>query len=106
MKKKEDIRTYSVEQIKAMRARGEDLTDWKKVDSIAEQELERLIATDADEAGIEWNWENAKIGFPKPKQMVNLRLDHDLLSWFRAQGKGYQTKINAILRSYMEHEKA
>ena len=37
-----------------------------------------------------------------PKKQVTLRLDADVLEWFKSQGKGYQTRINALLRSYME----
>jgi uncharacterized protein (DUF4415 family) len=40
---------------------------------------------------------------PAPKkQQITIRVDHDVLEWFRAQGRGYQTKINALLRAYME----
>lgn len=37
-----------------------------------------------------------------PKRQVTLRLDGDVLAWFRAQGAGYQTRINQLLRAYME----
>lgn len=36
------------------------------------------------------------------KKQVTLRLDADVLDWFRAQGRGYQTQINALLRAYVE----
>jgi uncharacterized protein (DUF4415 family) len=36
------------------------------------------------------------------KQQVTLRLDADVMEWFRAQGRGYQTQINALLRAYVE----
>jgi uncharacterized protein (DUF4415 family) len=39
---------------------------------------------------------------PSRKEQVTIRLDRDVLAWFRAQGKGYQTRINALLRAYME----
>ena len=45
-------------------------------------------------------WKNAKVVMPVPKQIVTMRLDADLLRWFRQQ-RGYQTRINAILRAYM-----
>jgi hypothetical protein len=38
---------------------------------------------------------------PQKKESLALRLDHDVLVWFRGTGRGYQTKMNAILRSYM-----
>ena len=44
----------------------------------------------------------AQVRMPKRKKAVSLRLDADVLDWFRHQGKGYQTKINAILRAYVE----
>ena len=39
---------------------------------------------------------------PRPKRAISLRLDADLLDWLRAQGPGYQSRINAVLRAYME----
>jgi uncharacterized protein (DUF4415 family) len=46
-------------------------------------------------------WKKAKIVMPPVKETMTIRLDADVLEWFRRQGKGYQTRINAILRSYM-----
>ena len=46
-------------------------------------------------------WHNAKVVLPSRKEVVTMRLDADLLAWFRQQ-RGYQTRINAILRSYMK----
>ena len=42
------------------------------------------------------------IVLPQPKASVSIRLDQEVLDWFKAQGKGYQTRINALLRAYME----
>jgi uncharacterized protein (DUF4415 family) len=47
-------------------------------------------------------FEKAVIVLPKPKASVSIRLDQEVLDWFKAQGKGYQTRINALLRAYME----
>lgn len=47
-------------------------------------------------------WAKAKVHLPKRKQLISLRLDPDVIDWFREEGRGYQTKINAILRSYIE----
>jgi uncharacterized protein (DUF4415 family) len=46
-------------------------------------------------------WKSAKVVLPRRKEMVTMRLDADLLEWFRQQ-RGYQTRINAILRAYMK----
>jgi len=43
-----------------------------------------------------------EIRMPKPKELVSIRTDPDVLDWFRGQGKRYQTRINAVLRSYVE----
>jgi uncharacterized protein (DUF4415 family) len=42
------------------------------------------------------------VRMPKPKELVSIRIDPDVLSWFRQQGRRYQTRINAVLRSYVE----
>lgn len=46
-------------------------------------------------------WEGAKLVIPPPKQAVSIRVDEDVLEWFRSQGPRYQTRMNAVLRSYM-----
>ncbi|NOR70844.1 MAG: 3-oxoacyl-ACP synthase [Methylomarinum sp.] len=50
-------------------------------------------------------WKNAEVRLPENKKSVNIRLDADVLEWMKAQGKGYQSRINAILRSYYEAHK-
>jgi uncharacterized protein (DUF4415 family) len=47
-------------------------------------------------------WKGAQIYLPKQKKLITLRLDSDVLKWFKEEGKGYQTKINAILKFYMK----
>jgi uncharacterized protein (DUF4415 family) len=44
----------------------------------------------------------AELLMPRPKRAISLRLDADLLDWLRTQGPGYQSRINAVLRAYME----
>ena len=50
-------------------------------------------------------WKNAEVRLPDPKKGVYIRLDSDVLDWMKSQGKGYQSRINAILRSYYEAHK-
>jgi uncharacterized protein (DUF4415 family) len=51
-------------------------------------------------------WDGARIVMPAPgKQSVHLRLDSDVLAWFRGQGKGHLSRMNAVLRSFMEAHK-
>ena len=47
-------------------------------------------------------WEDARVVTPPPKEAISIRLDEDVLEWFRAGGPGYQTRMNAVLRSYMK----
>jgi len=64
-------------------------------------EIRKGIASDPDvHPTDEKFWKGAKVVMPRRKQVVTMRLDADLLGWFRQQ-RGYQTLINAILRAYM-----
>jgi len=49
-------------------------------------------------------WESAKIVTPIIKKAVSIRLDSDVLEWFKDQGKGYQSIINNVLRTYVHHQ--
>jgi len=52
-------------------------------------------------------WKNARLVMPEGKEKVSIRLDKDILQWFRAQkDRGYQSRINAVLRAYVEAHKA
>jgi uncharacterized protein (DUF4415 family) len=46
-------------------------------------------------------WDDAKVVTPPPKEAISIRIDRDVLEWFRDQGPRYQTRMNAVLRSYM-----
>ncbi|NCC22704.1 MAG: 3-oxoacyl-ACP synthase [Alphaproteobacteria bacterium] len=73
----------------------------KEIESISDEEIDYtdIPATDPE------FWANAELRLPQPKKGVYLRIDQDLLDWLKGQGPGYQTRINAILRSYMaSHE--
>ena len=51
-------------------------------------------------------WKNAKVRYPtEGKERLTVRFDEDVVQWFRSQGKGYQTKMNAVLRSFYEAHK-
>lgn len=73
----------------------------KQIESIPEEEIDYSDIPETDEAF----WAKAELRLPRTKKGVYLRLDPDLIDWLKRQGPGYQTRINAILRSYMEtHE--
>lgn len=71
--------------------------------SMSDAEVERRAAADPD-AGIipPGFWDNAQVWTPENKQQITLRLDPDVIRWFKATGKGYQSRIGAVLRSYVE----
>ena len=50
-------------------------------------------------------WEKAELRMPENKERITVRIDHDILEWLKEQGPGYQTRMNAILRSYYEAHK-
>ena len=105
MQKSESIVRYTAEELRRKRERGESQSDWARAAAMTEEELEAAIASDPDEAGWEYDWDNVIIGFPKPKRQVTVRLDGDIIEWFKETGKGYQTRMNAVLRSYVETQK-
>ena len=48
-------------------------------------------------------WKNARVRYPaEGKERLTIRFDEDMVQWFRSQGRGYQTKMNAVLRSFYE----
>ena len=47
-------------------------------------------------------WENAKIVAPPGKERITFRVDREVLAYFRKDGPGYQTRMNAVLRSFVE----
>ena len=97
-----DIRRYSIDEIRAMRARGEDRTDIARVLAKTKEDLARDTASDPDWKDIPEDWYlNAVAVYPEPKKLLSLRLDTDIIAWFRQQGPRYQTRMNAVLRAYM-----
>lgn len=82
-------------------------TDWSRFDALTDADIEAAVARDPDAAPLvdeEW-FKTAEVTEPATKQAVSIRLDRDVLAWFRDNSDRYQTKINAVLRAYMEHEK-
>jgi uncharacterized protein (DUF4415 family) len=71
-------------------------TDWKKLAS----ERRKIDTSDIPELGDDF-FREATVRMPEPKQLISLRIDRDVLDWLKRQGKGYQTRINAILRAYV-----
>ena len=77
-------------------------TDWAALDAMTDEEIRAQAAADPDVApvGAEF-WKEARLVWPENKGTITIRLDADVLRFFRKE-RGYQTKINAILRSYVQ----
>ena len=96
-----------VEQADGTYRPAESQTDWTQLGAMTDEEVERLASEDMAKLGIDPDWmEHATVMFPRTKKRVTVRLDRDVLDWLKAQGRGYQTRINAILRAYYEAHKA
>jgi len=85
--------------VKASRRRSR--TDWQRIETMKDQDID---VSDNPELGEQFFKE--AIWWPGPKQQITLRLDPDVLAFFRKGGRGYQTTINAVVRKYVEARKA
>jgi uncharacterized protein (DUF4415 family) len=82
-------------------------TNWRRLRTMTEDEIEAAARADPDAQPFDAEFfKRAKIVTPPPKKSIHLRVDSDVLEWFKDQGKGYQTRMNAVLRAYMEASKA
>ena len=79
-------------------------TDWARVARTTDADIEAQTRGADDAPMTDEEWARAKVMRPD-KVAVGLRLDGDVLRWFKARGKGYQTRINAVLRRYMEAQR-
>ena len=78
-------------------------TDWEKVKNMTEAEIDAAAASDPDaQTTDEAFWKDAQVVMPQPKRAISLRIDNDVLKWFKSHGRGYQTRMNAVLRAYMQ----
>jgi uncharacterized protein (DUF4415 family) len=97
------IKRHSAAELARRRARGESRTDLARVRAKTAAELERDIADDPDFRDVPKDWvAPAEAVMPTPKRLLSLRIDDDIVEWFKLQGPGYQTRINAALRSFMQ----
>ena len=72
-------------------------SDLKKLDKMADEDIDY---SDIPPLGEEF-FKKAVISLPQKKDSVTIRIDHDVLEFFKHQGRGYQTLINAILKAYV-----
>ena len=79
-------------------------TDWNRVDALTDADIATAVQNDPDtsEGSRDWFRDAMVLRPATDKEPVTMRLDSDMVTWFRLQGRGYQTRINGILRSYYE----
>jgi uncharacterized protein (DUF4415 family) len=73
--------------------------DHARLDAMSEEEIEAIAAEEMGDVPDDF-WKDAVMVFPEGKTALSLRLDSDVFDWFRGQGPGYQTRMNAVLRAY------
>lgn len=80
-------------------------TDWAAFDALTDEQIEESIKNDPDWSD-DWNWGDAVLVIPPKKKAISIRVDEDVLDYFKHEGAGYQRRINAVLRSYMQQKKS
>ena len=82
----------------------QSLTDWARLDALSDEAIAEAIRDDPDAFEPEpGSLEHALVvRAGRPRKRLTLRLDADLVDWFKAQGSSYQARINAVLRAYVE----
>lgn len=84
----------------------EDQTDWARVKALTEEDIKAAMADDPDWAGFEEiDWSTIEVKPFRAKQPISIRLDPDVLEFFKTEGPGYQGRINMVLRHYMQSKK-
>ena len=84
--------------MKAKNTIRESRTDWNRLKELPDSKIDVSDVPKWDKAF----FSQAQVRMPKRKKAVSLRLDQDVLDWFKREEKHYQTKINAVLRAYVE----
>ena len=80
-------------------------TDWTRVDALTDREIEEAVRNDPDAAALDIDWSEAVLVAPPRKRAISIRVDEDVLDYFKKQGAGYQRRINAVLRSFVEQKR-
>jgi uncharacterized protein (DUF4415 family) len=90
MSRKSTTVRHSLREVAALRERGLDKT--------------RPDAPLAESLGEDF-WKSARVVMPSGKTSVHLRIDRDVVEWFKGRGKGHLTRMNAVLRAYVDAQK-
>jgi uncharacterized protein (DUF4415 family) len=80
-------------------------TDWAAVDALTDEEIEEAVRNDPDAVPLDFDWSDAVLVIPPKKKAISIRVDEDVLDYFKKEGVGYQRRMNAVLRSYMQQKR-
>lgn len=102
----DDLTRVTTDEIRRRRDAGQrSRTDWAYLDGLTDDEIERSISEDLDWAEFaSIDWSKAQMVYPVAKSAISIRLDNDIIDFFKAGGKGYQSRINAVLRHFMTEQ--
>ena len=77
-------------------------TDWARVAAMTDDEIDCSEIPEADESF----WANAELILPENKIKLGVRFDKIVVDWFKKQGPGYQSKMNSVLKTYVEAQRS
>jgi uncharacterized protein (DUF4415 family) len=98
--------THIIEHPDGSLERRKSETDWARLDAMTDEEIEASIADDPDwQEFKDIDWSKAVLVTPPKKKAISIRVDEDVLDYFKNEGAGYQRRINAVLRSYMQQKR-
>jgi len=82
-------------------------TDWAALDAMTDEQIEEAVRNDPDWREFEkLDWSDVVLVAPPKKQPISIRVDEDVLNFFKEEGPGYQRRMNTVLRSYMRQKKS
>ena len=83
----------------------DDQTDWERLRSRSEEEIDDAARSDPDNLPLDKEFfKRARRLAPPRKKDIHIYVDEDVLAHFKKQGRGYQTRMNAVLRAFMQHD--
>jgi len=86
--------------------KARDRTNLKYLDNLTDEEVEQAARSDTDTLLLEeCDMASLEVVVPEKKQSISLRVDPDVLAYFKSFGPGYQTRMNAVLRAYMKAQR-
>jgi uncharacterized protein (DUF4415 family) len=72
---------------------------------LTDKEIEEAVRNNPDAVPLDVDWSDAVLVIPPKKKAISIRVDEDVLDYFKNEGAGYQRRMNAVLRSYMQQKR-